>query len=155
MRLKALLVLLPVFTFALNVPPNFIEGFKIGKEFGKREVISYISDLKEVLKIQREIFEGKLPACYIDRFGELRLLKPIKLNYTSVLDSGYYAVLDLSNYPDFVKGYVVYILRVNNYTPDFDRNKVWVKFSSKADAEVFLNWVRKKFKIEGYIYQKD
>jgi hypothetical protein len=146
------LICLPILAFSLNVPKDFIEGYKIGKEFGKKEVVLHLQNIKQVLKIQREIFKGNFPACYIDRFGELKLLKPINLSvYTPHLRNGYYVIFDLSDYPDYFKGYVVYKLRQMNYSPDFDRNKVWIRFDSKADAEEFLKETEKKLKIEGYI----
>jgi hypothetical protein len=154
--MRFLLALIPVLTFAVNIPKDFIEGFKIGKEFGKREILFYIDDLKAVLKIQREIFKGSFPICYVDQFGELKLLKPIDLSrYTPVMQSGYYAVFDLSNYPDYFKGYVVYYLRKHNYNPDFDRNKVWIRFDSRADAEELLKKIKKELKIEGYVILKN
>jgi len=142
-----------LFAFDMNA---FKEGFKIGQEFGRKEVAEYIQNLKEVVRIQRDILNGKLPACYIDKFGELKLLKPINLSrFSRIYRPGFYALWNLSDRPDWFKGYVVYFLRKNGYLPDFDRNKVWIRFDTQADALEALKLVREKLKIEGEIYKVD
>ena len=137
----------------------FKEGFKIGKEYGEQEILSYIRDLKWVLKVEREIFQGKLPACYIDKFGRVKLLTPLnleeKVKASSLLKPGYYVVFDLEGYPDWFKGYVFYILRKHNYNPKFAGKIIVVYQTSLGDAEELLKFAKNKLKIEGVIFTKE
>jgi hypothetical protein len=133
-------------TYAINVPNEFVDAYKQGKEDEKTEIVKEIKDLKSViegtLKFRYYLLAGKIPPPIVVEekklvstpsgmkavkkiriyfpddidFSQLEQVK-VELTKDTIPNVGWWIYIDVSKYPDYAIGYLKLQLKKLNYSP--------------------------------------
>ena len=137
-----------------NPPPDWIEGFWVGYQAGKEAVLKTFNHLESVLEIKKQILEGKLPPCYIDENGRVRLFssKELRFHYEKKLPVGWYVVIDTSQMTTPQKWWIISQVRMGFNA--YDKGSIYIgTFTNENDARNLKKEIEKEFGISGYIVE--
>jgi len=139
-------------SFAVNVPQNFIDAYKQGKEDEFTKIRNGIKDLQEIikgmLKFREYLLAGKIPPpivveekVLVSTPSGIKVKKKIRIYFPSDLDyarlenlaikltkdylplrSGYYVYFPIQNLADYQIGYLKLQLKRLNYRPFVFKN---------------------------------
>jgi len=149
------LVLLGLGFSSSNPPPEWVDGFWVGFQAGEEAVVKSFNHLESVLEIKRQILEGKLPPCYIDETGRVRLFKAdeLKFHYEKKLPVGWYVVIDTSQMTTPQKWWIISQVRKRGFNA-YDKGSIYIgAFTNENDARTLKKEIEKEFGVSGYIVE--
>jgi len=176
-----ILPLIPLLTFAVNVPQNFIDAYKQGREDEFISIKNQVQDLQKtiegMLKFREYLIAGKIPPPIVVITKELRwapsglkAVKKIRIYFPSEVEfaqieklavklssdylpeSGYYVYYDAQNLPDYAVGYLKLWLKKLNFKPFTFKN--WLVagvYQREADATSATRRINETLRKEGVL----
>lgn len=180
-RLLAVALCIPILSFALDVPKEWIEAYEQGRRDERERIIQELGQAREVLlavlKFKRMLLGGLIPppiavdTYEIDRTtGVMEVRRTTKIINPSMVDfsalarlkvdltkgvslrSGYWVYVDAKDLSDYEVGWVKSKLRKLGYSPFLWKNVLVVSIEEKkATAQALARRVKEEVGVDAHV----